>query len=111
MRPSYKSRAKRFQLMSGSAVNANAHVGRLSNRIFWYWNPVPVHVKTFNVSTSGVCPTDTPVSVPDRDSRSFFGLRREVFPWSRAPGAPRPSALVLDGSLLAASALRVSGRR
>ncbi|KAK1941921.1 hypothetical protein P3T76_006985 [Phytophthora citrophthora] len=65
MRPSYKSRVKRFQLIVGSAVNADALVGGFTNRILWYCNPVPVRVKTFNVSTLGVCSADTPVSVPD----------------------------------------------
>ncbi|KAK1941453.1 hypothetical protein P3T76_007319 [Phytophthora citrophthora] len=46
-------------------VTREALVGGFSNRIRWNCNPVLVHVKTFNVSTLGVCPADTLVSVPD----------------------------------------------
>ncbi|KAG4225208.1 hypothetical protein PC116_g26359 [Phytophthora cactorum] len=62
MRPSYRSFAKRIQLMAGSDVNSDALVGGFSIFIDRYWRPVRVRVKTFNVSTldvaSDVCPAD-----------------------------------------------------
>ncbi|KAG2963299.1 hypothetical protein PC120_g27549 [Phytophthora cactorum] len=102
MRPSYRSFAKRIQLMAGSDVNSDALVGGFSISIDWYWRPVRIRVKTFNVSTldvvSDVCPADISccVSAPDRDLRSLCCLRRLFFLWSPAPLVPRPGP-VLDG--------------
>ncbi|KAG2882732.1 hypothetical protein PC117_g26166 [Phytophthora cactorum] len=102
MRPSYRSFAKRIQLMAGSDVNSDALVGGFSIYIDRYWRPVWVRVKTFNVSTldvaSDVCRADIAcsVSVPNRDLRSLCCLRCRFFLWSPAPLVPRPGP-ALDG--------------
>ncbi|KAG3010388.1 hypothetical protein PC116_g2395 [Phytophthora cactorum] len=98
MRPSYRSFAKRIQLMTGSDINSDALVGGFSNCVDRYWRPVRVRVKALNVSTldvvSDVFPVDIScsVSVPDRDLRSFASLAPSFFLWSPAPLVPRPGS-------------------